>query len=71
MVGITHLKILLDFSDTLGRTLLTGAQNKSRQSADAPRHTSKLWLLYIELLGVVPGTGLGRAILAAQGSHRL
>lgn len=46
--------------DTLGLILLTHAQNESRQSTNADRHSSKLWWLDAEMLMMqFPGKELG------------
>ena len=39
--------------------MLTEAENKSRESTDAHRHSSKIWQLDGEMLGVVPWEGAG------------
>ena len=45
---------------TSGHILFTDAQNKTRQSIDAHRHSSEQWWLDAELLSVAPREGVWR-----------
>lgn len=50
---------LLSFSGILGYILLAQMDKINRDKADARRHSSQLWGLDAERLGVIPGEGLG------------
>ena len=56
---------------TLGHIMLTGAQNKSRYSTDAHRHSSKLWPHDAEKLHLVPRGGVGGASLTHPAKQML
>jgi len=52
---------------TSGHTLLMDAQNKSRSSTDAHRHSSKLWWPLLRCWVWFQGKELGSTTLAARG----